>query len=134
MARYLNCTLFCISPRLLLLFVLDVYYIIISYRSFSVTRHRKVLRSRCGICTTFVGSIENHDYPINKCDTSKGMTETRTMVTILVISACYLLHVSFLFGLFFNLKRGNYIFLRNVGSLSTDYTSLYYRRDHSEIE
>jgi hypothetical protein len=34
----------------------------------------------------------------------------------------------FLLGLFFDLEDGYNMFLRNVGSLSTDYTALYPRR------
>jgi hypothetical protein len=37
-------------------------------------------------------------------------------------------HATFLFGLFFDLKDGGDMFLRNVGWLSTDDTALYRRR------
>jgi hypothetical protein len=38
------------------------------------------------------------------------------------------LHAGILLGLFFNPEDGSDMFLRNVGWLSTDYTSLYPRR------
>jgi hypothetical protein len=41
---------------------------------------------------------------------------------------CYLLHAGFLLSLFFDPEDGGEIFLRNVDSLSTDYTELYPRR------
>jgi hypothetical protein len=45
-----------------------------------------------------------------------------------------LLHMGFLLGLFFDPQDGGYIFLRNVGELSTDYTALYPRRQNSSEE
>jgi hypothetical protein len=39
----------------------------------------------------------------------------------------------FLFGLHFNPENENYTFLRNVGSLLTDYRALYTRRQSSSL-
>jgi hypothetical protein len=36
-------------------------------------------------------------------------------------------HIGFLLGLFFDPEDGGYLFLRNVGRLSADYTGLYPR-------
>jgi acyl-CoA thioesterase len=43
-------------------------------------------------------------------------------------SACYLLYAGLLLGLFFDPEEGGYMFVRNIGSLSMDYTALYFRR------
>jgi hypothetical protein len=40
----------------------------------------------------------------------------------------YLLHAGFFLGLFFEPEDGGYMFIRNVGLLSADYTALYRRR------
>jgi hypothetical protein len=42
-------------------------------------------------------------------------------------SVCYLLHDGFLLSLFFDPEDGYKLFLRNVGSISTDYKALYSR-------
>jgi hypothetical protein len=44
------------------------------------------------------------------------------------VAISYLLYAGFLSGLFFSPEYGGYMFLRNVGWLSTDYTTLYPRR------
>jgi hypothetical protein len=46
-------------------------------------------------------------------------------------SACHLFHAGFLLALFFNPEDGSYIFLRNVGYLSTDYMALYSKGHNS---
>jgi hypothetical protein len=43
-------------------------------------------------------------------------------------SACYLLYAGFFLGLSFEPEDGGYMFLRNVGLFSTDYTALFSRR------
>jgi hypothetical protein len=43
-------------------------------------------------------------------------------------SVCYLLHVGFLLGLFFDPEDGGNMFLRNIGWLSADSVELYPRR------
>jgi hypothetical protein len=43
-------------------------------------------------------------------------------------SVCYLVHTGFLLGFFFDLQDDVDVFLRNVGLLSMDYTTLYRRR------
>jgi hypothetical protein len=40
-------------------------------------------------------------------------------------STCYLLHAVILLGFFFDPEEGGDMFLKNVGSLSADYTSLH---------
>jgi hypothetical protein len=42
-------------------------------------------------------------------------------------SACYLLHAGLLLGLF-NPENGGNLFLRNVGSLSMDFSTFYPRK------
>jgi hypothetical protein len=44
------------------------------------------------------------------------------------LSLCYLLHVGFLLGLFYDTEDGGEMFFRNVCWLSTGYTALYHRR------
>jgi hypothetical protein len=51
---------------------------------------------------------------------SQGQIQKRT--------ACYLLHVGFVLGLFFDSEDGDDILLQNVDLLSTDYITLYPRR------
>jgi hypothetical protein len=46
-------------------------------------------------------------------------------------SACYLLHVCFVLGLFYDPEDGGDMFLRNVIWLPTNYTALYPRRQKS---
>jgi hypothetical protein len=46
-----------------------------------------------------------------------------------LLATCF--HAGFLLGLFFDPEDGNDIFLQNVDSLSTDYTTFYPRRQHS---
>jgi hypothetical protein len=40
-------------------------------------------------------------------------------------SGCYLLQAGFFLGLFFDPEDGGYMFLLNVGCLSTDFTALF---------
>jgi hypothetical protein len=48
-------------------------------------------------------------------------------------SACYLLHTVILLG-FFDPEEGGDMFLRNVGSLSTDYTSLHHNHRYQNLK
>jgi hypothetical protein len=48
-----------------------------------------------------------------------------------VISSLHLLHPDFLLGLLSDSEDGGYMFLRNVGWLKPDYTTLYPRRQNS---
>jgi hypothetical protein len=47
--------------------------------------------------------------------------------------ACCLLHAGYFLGLLFNLEDRREMFLRNIGSILTDYTSLYSRRYNTPI-
>jgi hypothetical protein len=62
-------------------------------------------------------SVENHDISENYVTSISADTRQ--------CSACYLLRTGFFLGLFLYCENGGNTFLRNVGSLSTDYTAFY---------
>jgi hypothetical protein len=70
-------------------------------------------------------------------DRSVGIVRLRTKATEFSFSPLkvnrrfYLLHANFLLGLFFDPEDQDYMFLRNVGWLSTDYKAL---EDRSLLE